>query len=67
MQEHQLEVVLDIIPDPEKNVYKVKKWKDINEILRIVTIFNIKKEQKINHLMLSVEQLASLKVRLSNN
>ena len=67
MNEEQLNVVLGTICEPIKNVYKLDSRKKTEEIQRIVRIFNINNEQKNKHKMLSIKNLATMKVVFSNN
>ena len=55
------------ISEPIKNVYKLQSRKEIEEIRRITRIFNINEEQKNKHKMLSIKNLATMKVVFSNN
>ena len=67
MNEQQLNVVLGTISEPIENVYSLKTRKQVEEIQRIVRIFKINEEQKIKHKMLSIKNLAMMKVVFSNN
>ena len=67
MNEEQLNVVLGTISEPVRNVYKLSGRKQIEEIRRIVRIFAINEEQKNKHKMLSIKNLATMKIVYSNN
>ncbi len=67
MNEEQLNVVLGTIAEPIKNVYRLSSRKQIDEIQRIIRIFEINEEQKNKHKMLSIKNLATMKVVFSNN
>ena len=67
MKEQELNTLMSVVSDPEKNVYKVESYKDLAEIQRMIRIFNISKEQQNHHVMLSIENLATLRLVLSNN
>ena len=67
MNEEQLNVVLGTISEPVKNVYKLTSRKEVDEIQRIIRIFNINEEQKIKHKMLSIRKLATMRIVFSNN
>ncbi len=67
MNEEQLSLVLGTISEPVKNVYKLKSRKEVEEIQRMIRIFNINEEQKIKHKMLAIKNLATMKVVYSNN
>ncbi|MBO5947566.1 hypothetical protein J6Q66_01875 [bacterium] len=67
MKERELNAMLGIIPDPEKNVYDISSWKKVNEIQRMIRIFKINEEQHNKHLMLSIKNIATFRLVLSNN
>ena len=67
MNEEQLNGVLGTISEPVKNAYKLSSRKQIEEIQRIVRIFNINEEQKNKHKMLSIKNLATMRIVFSNN
>ena len=67
MNEKQLNSVLGTISEPVKNKYDVSTRKQVAEIQRIMRIFAINEEQKNKHLMLSIKNLATMKVVFSNN
>jgi hypothetical protein len=67
MKERELNAMLGIVPDPEKNVYDVSNWKNVNEIQRMIRIFKINEEQHNKHLMLSIKNIATFRLVLSNN
>ncbi len=67
MNEHQLSEVLGTISEPFNNRYRVETRKQTEEIQRICRIFKINDEQKNKHTMLSIKNLATMKVVFSNN
>lgn len=67
MNEQELNATMSVIADPEKNVYQLNSRQDIEEIQRIIRIFNIAKEQQNKHRMLSIKNLATFRLVLSNN
>jgi hypothetical protein len=67
MKEHELNTLMSVVSDPIENVYKVETRKDLEEIQRIIRIFDISKEQDNKHAMLSVKNLATFRLVLSNN
>lgn len=67
MKELELNAMMSVVSDPINNVYKLESQKDIDEIQRMVRIFNIAKEQRNKHKMLSIKNLATLRIVLSNN
>ena len=67
MKEHELNAAMSVVVDPVKNVYKLETRQDIEEIQRIIRIFNIANEQQNKHRMLSIKNLATFRLVLSNN
>jgi hypothetical protein len=67
MKEQELNTMMSVVSDPINNVYRVELRKDIEEIQRMVRIFNIAEEQHNKHRMLSIKNMATLKLVLSNN
>jgi len=67
MNEQQLNAVLGTISEPIKNRYDVSTRNKVAEIQRIMRIFAINEEQKNKHQMLSIKNLATMKVVFSNN
>ena len=67
MNEKQLNTVLGTISEPIKNKYDISSRKQVAEVQRIMRIFAINEEQKNKHLMLSIKNLATFRLVLSNN
>ncbi|MDR1169201.1 MAG: hypothetical protein LBK53_10000 [Heliobacteriaceae bacterium] len=67
MKEQELNTMMSVVADPIENVYKIETRKDLEEIRRIIRIFDISKEQDNKHAMLSVKNLATFRLVLSNN
>ncbi len=67
MNERQLNTLMGVIADPANNVYDLSSRKNREEIQRIIRIFNITESQDIKHRLLSIKNLATLKLVLSNN
>ena len=67
MNEEQLNAVLGTISEPVKNKYVTSTRKEVAEVQRIMRIFEINEEQKNKHLMLSIKNLATMRVVFSNN
>jgi hypothetical protein len=67
MKEEELNIAMSVISDPIKNVYKLESRKDIEEIQRICRIFSIAEQQGNKHKMLSIKNLATFRLVLSNN
>ena len=67
MREEELNAAMSVISDPIKNVYRLDSRKDIEEIQRICRIFTIAENQANKHKMLSIKNLATFRLVLSNN
>ena len=67
MKETELNTLMSVVSDPINNVYKLDSRKEIEEIQRMVRIFEISKLQKNKHKLLSIKNMATLKLVLSNN
>lgn len=67
MKEQELNTMMSVVSDPICNVYNIRNRKDLEEIQRIIRIFNIAGEQHNKHTMLSIKNLATFKLVLSNN
>ena len=67
MNEAELNATMSVIADPINNVYKLETRADIEEIQRICRIFTIAENQGNKHKMLSIKNLATFRLVLSNN
>ena len=67
MNEQELNATMSVIADPEKNVYQLNSRQDIEESQRICIIFAISEQQGNKHKMLSIKNLATFRLVLSNN
>jgi len=67
MKEQELNTMMSVVSDPINNVYKINSRKDLEEIQRIIRIFGISGEQHNKHIMLSIKNVATFKLVLSNN
>ena len=67
MNEQELNATMSVIADPINNVYRINSRKDIEEIQRICRIFTIAEKQGNKHKMLSIKNLATFRLVLSNN
>lgn len=67
MKEEELYATMSVIPDPINNVYKLDTRQDVEEIQRICRIFAISEQQGNKHKMLSIKNLATFRLVLSNN
>ncbi len=67
MKEEELNATMSVIADPINNVYKLETRSDVEEIQRICRIFAIAEKQANKHKMLSIKNLATFRLVLSNN
>jgi len=67
MKEQELNALISVVADPIENVYKLDSRANIEEIQRICRIFAISKQQANKHKMLSIKNLATFRLVLSNN
>ena len=67
MNEAELNATMSVIADPINNVYKLETRADIEEIRRICRIFKISEKQANKHKMLSIKNMATFRLVLSNN
>ena len=67
MKEEELNATMSVISDPINNVYKLDSRQAIEEIQRICRIFEISDRQANKHKMLSIKNLATFRLVLSNN
>ena len=67
MKEEELNTAMSVISDPICNVYKLESRQAIEEIQRICRIFSIADKQANKHKMLSIKNLATFRLVLSNN
>ena len=67
MKEEELNAAMSVISDPINNVYKLETRQDVEEIQRICRIFAIAEKQGNKHRMLSIKNLATFRLVLSNN
>lgn len=67
MKEEELNATMSVIADPINNVYKLDSWQAVEEIRRICRIFEISDKQANKHRMLSIKNLATFRLVLSNN
>ena len=67
MKEQELNTLMSVNADPIENVYKNESNKDRAESQRIIRIFDISEEQHNKHTMLSIKNLATFRLVLSNN
>lgn len=67
MKEQELNTLMSVVSDPICNVYKLDSRKSIEEIQRMVRIFDITEGQHNKHMLFSIKNLATFKLVLSNN
>ena len=67
MNEKELNATMSVIADPINNVYRINSRQDLEEIQRICRIFTIAEKQANKHKMLSIKNLATFRLVLSNN
>lgn len=67
MNEKELNATMSVVADPINNVYRINSRQDIEEIQRICRIFTIAENQGNKHKMLSIKNLATFRLVLSNN
>jgi len=67
MKEQELNTIMSVVTDPINNVYRVNTFAEAEEIRRICRIFEISESQQNKHRMLSIKNMATLKLVLSNN
>lgn len=68
MTEVELNALFNISQEKVKNVYVTNSIKDVEEIRRMVRIFNIAKEQKKDSKAISARGLAAFRtILISNN
>lgn len=67
MKEQELNTLMSVVSDPICNVYKFETRNDIEEIKRIMRIFDISSNQKNKHRMFAIKNLATFRLVLSNN
>lgn len=67
MNEKELYATMSVVADPINNVYRLNSRQDIEEIQRICRIFTIAENQGNKHKMLSIKNLATFRLVLSNN
>ena len=67
MKEEELNATMSVIADPINNVDKLDSRAAVEEIQRICRIFAIADRQANKHKMLSIKNLATFRLVLSNN
>ncbi len=67
MNERELNTLFNIVCEPEQNAYKLDSVKKMQEIQRIIRVFEISKTQKESFKQISARGLVAFKMLVSNN
>lgn len=67
MQEQELNTIMDVVSDPINNVYDTSSRKNVEEIQRMIRIFQINEEQNMKTKLFAIKNLATFKLVTSNN
>lgn len=67
MTEVELNALFNISPEKVRNVYATNTIKNVEEIRRIVKVFNIAKEQRNTSKSISARSLAAFRAILTSN
>ena len=67
MKEQELNTIMSVVADPINNVYRVNTFAEAEEVRRMCRIFEISNAQQNKHKMLSIKNMATFKLVLSNN
>ena len=67
MQEHELNTIMDVVSDPINNVYDTSSRKNVEEIQRMIRIFQINEEQNMKTKLFAIKNLTTFKLVTSNN
>ena len=67
MKEQELNTIMSVVTDPINNVYRVNTFAEVEEVRRMCRIFEISNAQQNKHKMLSIKNMATFKLVLSNN
>ena len=67
MREFELNTIMGMISDPEKSAFNIKDKKLVTETERIVRIMQISNKQANKHRLLSLKNMATMHLVLSNN
>lgn len=67
MQEHELNTIMDVVSDPINNVYDITSRKNVEEIQRMIRIFQINEKQNMKTKLFAIKNLATFKLVTSNN
>ena len=67
MTEVELNALFNISPEKEKNVYATNSLKNVQEIQRIIRVFNIAKQQRESSKEIGARGLAAFRAILVSN
>ena len=67
MREFELNTIMGVIADPEKSALDLNDKKLVADVERIVRVLVINKEQSNKHHLLSLRNMATMHLVLSNN
>ena len=67
MREFELNTIMGVVADPVKSAINLKDKKLVADVERLVRILEINKEQSNKHYLLSLRNMATMHLVLSNN
>lgn len=67
MKEYELNTLMSVVTDPINNVYHADTFAEMEEVRRMCRIFEISNTQQNKHRMLSIKNIATLRLVMSNN
>ncbi len=67
MREFELNTIMGVIADPIKSALNIRDKRLVSDIERIVRVMEISKQQANKHKMLSIKNMATMHLVLSNN
>jgi hypothetical protein len=67
MREIELNAALNIVPDPEKNIYHLSSRKAENEIKRLIRIFRLAEVQREEKILTASDEAIMMSLVHSNN
>ena len=67
MREFELNTIMGVIADPIKSALNIRDKKLVSDVERIVRVMEISKQQSNKHKMLSIKNMATMHLVLSNN
>lgn len=67
MREFELNTIMGMVSDPIKSAVNIADKKLVGDIQRIVRVMEISKEQSNKHRILSIRNMATMHLVLSNN